>query len=740
MGKLKYFAGGQRHASQDEAFIESLSPKKWTTGDSQNWDTCWYTGMPDVDYFKNLSHRQNINHIPGNNSLTIKSYLHETLSSAQNRQLDEARKSRYGFFPGIYDMPGDYHKYQDFVASNPDAKWILKPKNSSRGRGIEVVTNPLSVPSDSNWMVQQYLSNPDLILNRKYVLRLYVLITSIAPLQVYLYKEGLVKLASEAYSLDNLDNPFAHLTNPDINATNEKVEAPVVFYGLDHYRQLLEKRGQDADQLFRQIHDLVTLTVIAAREKFRSRIESANVNQHACYELLGLDCMVDDKLKPWILECNLSPSLETCTTQGEEADVEAVIKNSMVKDMTGLRALNDIDNRPSPSDFETSAEFIKANLDYESAHCGEFERLYPAADTVQDYEEFFVPLKSDLEAAKAVRPGFTPSEKYAHSMTPHLITDKDLLAIYDASQKEFIALSAHEGFIWVKLMTGDSLFQTQQDFLNSFTQNDKSLDAKTLAELEAFPWDCAARWTEKGYCKFSTADEQNTFETVKTDPKAISDSLSLSFKGQAFQIECHDTSLLGMMEKAYTQFRSKDYEKEDCKTDDCVKISIVRGLGGFHMIEGGQISNRLIKSEIVEKLNERLLRAVLNENFSVALNANVLNLSEPKNIQIVMNSVSKDFQAHIRATGLLINLKTQDIQALVLPASSALENTSEIMPEKDFSELQSRLSFAEYNKKGDEITTITDPVKIMNWVVKTAISKTGNLTVNQINDLAEIIQ
>ena len=147
----------------------------------------------------------------------------------------------------------------------------------------------LAVPSGSRWMVQQYLSNPDVIEARKYVLRLYVLITSIAPLQLYIYREGLVKLASEPYSLDNLDNPFAHLTNPDINATNEKAEAPVVFYSLEYYRQLLEKRGQDADKLFHQIHDLVTLTVIASREKFRARIERANVNQHACYELLGLD-------------------------------------------------------------------------------------------------------------------------------------------------------------------------------------------------------------------------------------------------------------------------------------------------------------------------------------------------------------------------------------------------------------------------------------------------------------------
>ena len=126
-------------------------------------------------------------------------------------------------------MPGDYHKFHEFAAINLDNKWILKPKNSSRGRGIEVVTDTLAVPSESRWMVQQYLSNPDLIEDRKYVLRLYVLITSIAPLQVYIYQEGFVKLASEPYSLDNLDNPFAHLTNPDVNATNEKAEAPVIF-------------------------------------------------------------------------------------------------------------------------------------------------------------------------------------------------------------------------------------------------------------------------------------------------------------------------------------------------------------------------------------------------------------------------------------------------------------------------------------------------------------------------------
>lgn len=42
-----------------------------------------------------------------------------------------------------------------------------------------------------------YISNPHLIHNYKYDLRVYVLITSIDPLRVYMYKDGLVRFATE---------------------------------------------------------------------------------------------------------------------------------------------------------------------------------------------------------------------------------------------------------------------------------------------------------------------------------------------------------------------------------------------------------------------------------------------------------------------------------------------------------------------------------------------------------------
>jgi tubulin polyglutamylase TTLL6/13 len=54
----------------------------------------------------------------------------------------------------------------------------------------------------------------------KFDLRIYALITSVDPLKLFLFKEGLVRFASQPYQIpkkSNLSNLFMHLTNYSIN-------------------------------------------------------------------------------------------------------------------------------------------------------------------------------------------------------------------------------------------------------------------------------------------------------------------------------------------------------------------------------------------------------------------------------------------------------------------------------------------------------------------------------------------
>ncbi|KAJ1488151.1 tubulin-tyrosine ligase family-domain-containing protein [Baffinella frigidus] len=73
-------------------------------------------------------------------------------------------------------------------------------------------------------VAQEYIARPFLIDGFKFDMRVYVLVTSCAPLRLFLYKEGLVRLCTEAYAEPgeaNADQLFVHLTNFSINKRNE---------------------------------------------------------------------------------------------------------------------------------------------------------------------------------------------------------------------------------------------------------------------------------------------------------------------------------------------------------------------------------------------------------------------------------------------------------------------------------------------------------------------------------------
>jgi len=97
--------------------------------------------------------------------------------------------------------------------------YIMKPADSSCGKGIKVIGPKTQIMKKTGYVVSQYIANPHLIDGFKYDLRIYVLCTSFEPMKIFLFREGLVRFATQKYTNNPkmLDKRFIHLTNYSVN-------------------------------------------------------------------------------------------------------------------------------------------------------------------------------------------------------------------------------------------------------------------------------------------------------------------------------------------------------------------------------------------------------------------------------------------------------------------------------------------------------------------------------------------
>lgn len=204
--------------------------------------------------------------------------------------------------------------------SQKNFKWIIKPPASARGTGIKVVNRWAQIPKRKPIIVQKYIERPLLINGSKFDLRLYVLVTSINPLRVYMYHNGLVRFASVKYSSknDTLNDRCMHLTNYSINkfssnySKNEDVNACHGHkWTLKSLWTYLESRNVDTSGLWGAMRNLVLRTILAGENSIYNMIKLNVESKYSTFELFGFDVLLDSDLVPWLLEVNISPSLHS---------------------------------------------------------------------------------------------------------------------------------------------------------------------------------------------------------------------------------------------------------------------------------------------------------------------------------------------------------------------------------------------------------------------------------------------
>jgi tubulin monoglycylase TTLL3/8 len=191
--------------------------------------------------------------------------------------------------------------------------WIVKAGRKSRGRDIAVFNdlNKLKSFTGSSgcWVVQKYIENPLIIFQRKFDIRQWVLITNSDPLTVWVYKKSYLRFSLENYSDDNLSNPFIHLTNNSISKTSKKFDTSEIkgcMWSIEQFQDYLiteKKSNLWASHIFPGIKKIVKYSLLAI----------GNLGRKNSFEILGYDFMIDNNMKPWLLEINSSPAMDYST-------------------------------------------------------------------------------------------------------------------------------------------------------------------------------------------------------------------------------------------------------------------------------------------------------------------------------------------------------------------------------------------------------------------------------------------
>ncbi len=478
----RYWLGGLRSPAQDRFFTEVLDAYGWQPGSERDYTAAWYTGMPEPEVFSSLRADQTVNHIPGNHQLTVKSQLPKTLERAAQRWANLSTNvesaDRFAFWPASFVMPEDYAALQAAFHACPDAAWIVKPANGARGEGISLIDQIEQAPRESGWVVQRYLDRPHTLGGYKYVLRLYVLIDSLEPLRIKRFAEGSVKLASALWDAAERDNPYAYLTNPDVNAQNP--DAPVVFQSLASYRKQLLAHGHDVDALFARIDDLIVLSVLSACEGMRQRCATTDVASGSVYELLGLDCLVDADLKPWLLECNLSPSLDVCADPDTGGQQETRMKRALVTEL--IRQVG------------IQSDVLSDGVGYT------YSCLYPGGDAMR-YAAFLpAPTWADGQAIAAAT-GVNWAPRYSAWQVDEQFDDGALTLHHPGSGAVFKP-NPTAAWIWLQAMQGldaDAIAETLKTTAE-FAEHEQE------DSLRATVWATLAEWSRAGLIRQCTAD------------------------------------------------------------------------------------------------------------------------------------------------------------------------------------------------------------------------------------------
>jgi len=371
---------------------------------SNKYDIKWVQLLHELDFLGFKEGRQIVNHISNINIIASKNGLTQTLRDFEANNPSFSGLKMDEFMPHTYrlDILSDELL---FINSPNEGLWITKPYNANKGINLKIVRDIAKFKEDflatkrfnlgkyaanelfgqknmekvnnddksdeaskeppvevvkKKVIIQKYIDKPLLLNNRKFDIRCYMLIASTKPLFV-LFHHGYCRLCLNDYSLDvnekdELDK-LAHITNNAIQKkhpdyTNLKETSIWSMKALEGYlKEKLNVSEERIQQIYHEIKKILAHTIRCADMKLDKKL--------GYFELLGCDVLLDENLKPHLIEINSNPSFAS-VIEGHREVIPDLVKHTLDLELY----LNDNQERLS--------EIVKS----EELELGKFEVLF----------------------------------------------------------------------------------------------------------------------------------------------------------------------------------------------------------------------------------------------------------------------------------------------------------------------------------------------------------------------------